>query len=276
MNTLKTLTRFLYALGILLLCLIIVSPIMWTLYLSLKPAHLMFDTSIRFPTEMSLENYRTTFSPDFLKSIGNSLSVGISTAVVSIFLGAPAAFALAFSQWKLNVKEGYMSILLLLRMASPIAFAIPIFLVYAKLHIIDTRFGLMCAYLTFTLPLVVWLLWMYFLDIPGTILEAAQVDGATVFQRFWKIVLPLASPGVLAASILAFGACWNDFFFALVLTRQEASTGTVAVMNFLKYSGYDWGGVTSASILLILPALPIAYFMQKYMASGLTAGAVKQ
>lgn len=262
--------------GIIFLSLIIVSPIIWMIYLSVKPAYLMFDTSIRFPMEITFDNYKSTLNLDFIKSIMNSFIIGGVTAIVSILLGAPAAYTLAFSQWSLKVKEKYMSIILLLRMASPIAFAIPIFLVYSKLHLIDTHLGLIMAYLTFTLPLVVWLLWMFFLDIPVSILEAGMVDGASVFQRFTKIVLPLGGPGIIAAGILSFGACWNDFFFSLVLTRNEASTGTVAVINFLKYSGYDWGGVTSASVLLILPALPIAYFMQKYMAQGLTSGAVKQ
>ncbi len=262
--------------GVILIALVVVAPILWTIHLSLKPQSQMFIVGIKFPIEITFDNYRTTFNSTFLGYIWNGLIVGLLTALISVILGAPAAYSLAFSNWSVKIKEKYMYIILLLRMASPIAFAIPIFIAYTKTRLIDTHLGLLLAYLTFSLPLAVWLMWMFFLDVPPAVLEAGMIDGASVFTRFTKIALPLCAPGVFTAAILTFGACWNDFFFALVLTRYDANTGTVGVMNFLKYSGYDWGGITSACILLMIPAIPIAIFMQKYLAQGITAGAVKQ
>jgi len=260
------------AVGVTLLTIVVIMPFVWMGFLAFRPENRMFDLPWQPPFEFTWSNLRAVFTPEFYKAITNSIMVAVGSAILSLFIGCPAGFALA--RWRFRTKGVLLWLVLLLRMAPPVGFVLPLFLVYLKFGLIDTRIGLMMAYLTFTLPLVIWLMWMFFSEIPPELFEAALVDGASVWQSFLKIGLPLSRPGLLASGVLAFGAGWNDFFFALVLTRAKASTGTVAVVNFLKYSSYDWGGVASACLILIIPAIPIAFFMQKYLVQGF-AGALK-
>lgn len=259
--------------GMVLLIFIILLPILWMAFLSLRPEKRMFDVPWALPVEITFNNYKETFSIEFLRSISNSFIAGIGASVISVLLGSMAAFSLA--KGKFRKKGFFMWLILLLRMAPPIGFSIPLFIFYIKARLIDTHIGLIGAYLTFTLPLVIWFMVMFYKEIPNELFEACKIDGATIFQSFSRIAFPLAKPGFFAATVLAFGNSWNDFFFSLVLTRSKAGTATVAVMNFLKYNEYDWGGIASACVIMIIPTIPIAFFMQKYMTQGITSGAVK-
>ncbi len=261
---------------ILLLCIlmfVLVFPILWILFLSARPEWKMFEPIWSLPFDFTLENYSKVLNLDFLSSMKNSLIIALITAGVSSAIAAPAAFSL--SQWKFKANGFVMWFVLVLRMASPIGFAIPLFLAYVKIGLVDTYLGMVLAYLTFSLPLAIWLMWLFFNELPKDIFEAGIVDGASVYKTLLKIGLPLAAPGILSSIVLIFGSCWNEFFYALVLARSNVSTGTVAIMNFITYSSYDWGGVTSACVILILPTIPISYFMKKYLVKGFMSGSVK-
>ena len=193
---------------------------------------------------------------------------------LALLIGVPGAYALA----RLGGGSGgnRLSILILAsRMAPPIAFTIPYFLVYRHAGLMDTLTGLILIYLTFNLSLVIWLMRSFFDATPRALEEAAWIDGAGLWQGFYKIVLPLSGPGLAATAILCFLYSWNDFFFALILTRTEAITAPVAVVNFMNYEGWEWGKIAAGGTLVMLPVLVFSLAVRKFLVSGLTAGAVK-
>jgi multiple sugar transport system permease protein len=160
-------------------------------------------------------------------------------------------------------------------MAPPLAFTLPYFLIYRHLDLLDTRTGLVVIYLTFNLSLVIWMMRAFFDATPRSLDEAAWIDGASVWQGFLRIALPLAAPGLATTAILCFLFSWNDFFFALILTRTEAITAPVAVVNFLNYEGWEWGRIAAGATMVMLPVLVFALLVRRYLVSGLTAGAVR-
>ncbi len=161
------------------------------------------------------------------------------------------------------------------RLAPPTAFAIPYFLVYRELELIDTWTGLILIYLTVNLSLVVWLMRSFFANTPASLEEAALIDGAGFWGAFLRIVLPTAAPGLAATAILSFVYAWNDFFFALILTRTDAMTAPVAVVNFMNYEGWDWGRIAAGGTMVMLPVLVFSLLVRRFLIEGLTAGAVK-
>jgi multiple sugar transport system permease protein len=161
------------------------------------------------------------------------------------------------------------------RMAPPIAFTIPYFLAYRWMDLLDTRTGLVIIYLTFNISLVVWLMRSFFDACPRSLEEAAWIDGASLWQGFVRIVLPIAGPGIAATAILCFLYSWNDFFFALILTRNQAMTAPVAVVNFMNYEGWEWGKIAAGGTMVMLPVLIASVLVRKFLIQGMTAGAVK-
>src|SRR5215470_14261467 len=161
------------------------------------------------------------------------------------------------------------------RMAPPIAFTIPYFLAYRYLELLDTLSGLVVIYLTFNLSLVIWMMRPFYDQLPRSLEEAAWIDGATLWQGFYRIILPLSGPGLAATAILCFLFAWNDFFFALILTRTEAMTAPVAVVNFMNYEGWEWGRIAAGGTMIMLPVLIFSFVVRRYLVSGLTGGAIK-
>jgi multiple sugar transport system permease protein len=189
-----------------------------------------------------------------------------------MIVGVPAGFALAKS--RVSGKFIASWILLLLRMAPPVGFVIPLFLLYVNAGLIDTYTGLVFAYMTLTLPLVTWSMWNSFAQVPDELIEAAIMDDASLPKAFLLIALPAARPGAVAAAILAFLVAWNDFFYALIITRSDTTTAPVAVMNFISYDSVDWASIAVASIALTLPILPLMAIANRYIVQSLS-GAVK-
>ena len=266
--------KALFYLVIVIIIAVILMPIVWAVFLSFREDGRMFDPPWRLPLNFTVNNFTNKIlTPAFLKAIQNSFVIALFTTVFTVALGVPAGFALA--RWEFKGKKILLWFILLLRMAPPIGFAIPLFLVYVRFMLVDTYPAIVSAYMTFTLPLVIWLFTMFMTTIPKELFESAEIDGAGIWKSFIKISVPLSRAGLLSSCVLAFGACWNDFFYALIITRRNLSPGTVAVMNFVTYAGFDWGGVAAACLVLIIPAIPIAFVMQKYLASGFMSGAVK-
>ena len=140
----------------------------------------------------------------------------------------------------------------------------------------DTVVGLAIIYVTFNLALVIWSMRGFFAAVPRSLEEAAWIDGCGVWSAFLRIALPLAAPGLAATGILCFILSWNDFFYALILTRTRAMTAPVAIVNFMQYAGWEWGKIAAAGVLVMLPVLVFTFFVRNYLVSGLMAGGVKE
>jgi multiple sugar transport system permease protein len=205
----------------------------------------------------------------------DSLTVAVGTTVLALALGAPAGYALSRLEGSRRANAlGFW--ILSVRMAPPIAFALPLFVLYRVVGLMDTRQGLILVDLTFSLPLVAWLSRTFFDMVPQVLEEAAFVDGCGNFQAFRMVVLPLAAPGLASTAVLSFLFAWNDFFYALVLTRREVMTMPVAIVNFMNFQGWEWGKITAGSSLIMLPVIALALLTHRYIVSGLSAGALKE
>ena len=247
-------------------------PVLWALILSLRPETVIFEPIWESPTSITLENVNRLIDAGFPYALFNSFVTAGSATIMAMILGVPAGFALA--KKKMTSKFFASWIILMLRMAPPVGFVIPLFLIYLNIGLLDTRIGLTAAYMVLTLPFVVWSSWTSMSQIPDALIDAALVDGASVFEALWKVVIPAAIPGVVAAAVLAFLMAWNDFFFALVITRSDTVTAPVAIMNFVSYESVDWGSIALVAVVLTLPTLPITIFANKYIVQSL-GGAVK-
>jgi multiple sugar transport system permease protein len=256
----------------LLLALLALAPFLWLVRMSFEtdteifafPPHLFFT-----PT---WANYRALWDGQFRLSFFNSTVVCTVSTAVSMLIGVPAAYALA----RMGRRSEALSLWILAsRLAPPTAFAIPFFLAYRDLHLLDTRTGLVIIYLTFNLSLVIWMMRAFFENAPRALEEAAWIDGAGYGQTLIWIVLPTAAPALAATAILSFVFSWGDFFFALILTRTRAMTAPVAVVNFMNYIGWDWGRIAAGGTMVMLPVLVFSLLVRRFLISGLTAGAIK-
>jgi len=259
--------------AIALVLIVLLLPFLWLLQMSFKSN----DLILQFPPPLiftpTLANYTSLWQSAFSASFVNSLlSASFSTAFALLF-GVPAAYAL--SRWAGRGKRALSFAILVTRMAPPIAFTIPFFLFYRWIGLLDTVTGLVLIYTSYNLPLVIWMMQPFFATVPPSLEEAALVDGAATRTVFLKIVLPMVAPGIAAAAILCFLYAWNDFFFALILTRTSARTAPVAVVNFMNYEGWEWGKIAAGGSLVMAPVLIFSLAVRRYLVSGLTAGAVK-
>jgi multiple sugar transport system permease protein len=260
------------ALALALLALVLF-PFLWFVQMSVKPTADIGASPPRLLFVPTLEHYQALWESRFPVALWNSTVVSVATTLLAMLVGVPAAFAL--SRARFRRERGIALWILATRMAPPIAFTLPYFLLYRHLGLLDTRSGLVVIYLTFNLSLVVWMMRAFFDATPRALDEAAWIDGATVWQSFLRVSLPLATPGLAATAILCFLFSWNDFFFALILTRTEAITAPVAVVNFLNYEGWEWGRIAAGATMVMLPVLAFALVVRRYLVSGLTAGAVR-
>lgn len=265
-------TVLIYVQALLLLALTLF-PVLWLVQMSLK----VETEALRMPPQIvfvpTLENYLALFQGKFARSFGNSLIVSVATTLISLLLGVPAAYALSRAGFQAD--KGIALWILTTRMAPPIAFAIPFFLTYRYLGLIDTLLGLVVIYLTFNLSLVIWMMRTFFDGLPRSLEEAAEIDGAGPWGAFLRITLPLAGPGLATTAIFCFLFAWNDFFFALVLTRSQAQMAPVAIVNFMNYEGWEWGKIAAGGTMIMLPVVAFSLLVRRYLIRGLTAGALK-
>ena len=264
--------RFVYALVIfLIIC--VMFPFFWLLQMSVKPDKDIFSFPPKWVFRPTLDHYISLWDTDFRRSFSNSAIASVTSTLLSLILGVPAAYAL--SRGRYRHERNIALWILASRMAPPIAFTIPFFLIYRHLELMDTLTGLIIIYLTFNLSLVIWMMRTFFEGVPKSLEEAGWIDGVSVWGGFLKIVLPLSAPGLAATAIFCFLFSWNDFFFALILTRTQAMTAPVAVVNFMNYEGWEWGKIAAGGTMVMLPVVVFSIFVRKYLIRGLTAGAIK-
>jgi multiple sugar transport system permease protein len=257
------------------LTLVFLFPLIWVLGLSLKTRLQVFANPPLYLWWPTLENYTDVLTrADFLQAFINTLIVSASAVLLSLCVGVPAAYA--FARFPFTGRSFLFFALLVMRMLPPIAVLVPMYVLFSKLGLATTRSSVVLAYTTFSLPLVVWIMRGFFEDLPAELEESAWIDGASRYAAFVHIVLPLARPGLVAASILCLQLAWNDFLFAAVLTNNATQTLPVLMTAFnAGDSGVDWGGLTASGILVILPVIVFSLLAQKHLVAGLSSGAVK-
>ena len=259
--------------GVIVLVLLVMFPFLWLLQMSFRQTLDINAWPPKLFFEPTLENYDLLRVGAFPKSFSNSAISSVVTTLLSMFLGVPCAYALSRARFK---SDRSLSLwILATRMAPPIAFTIPFFLAYRFLEWTDTLGGLVLIYLTFNLALVIWMMRVFFDSVSRAMEEAAYIDGASVWGTFLRVTLPLSAPGLGATAVFCFLFAWNDFFYALILTRSQAMTAPVAIVNFMQYEGWEWGKIAAGGTLVMLPVVVFSLLVRKYLVSGLTAGAVK-
>ncbi|HEY7520770.1 MAG TPA: carbohydrate ABC transporter permease [Methylomirabilota bacterium] len=255
---------------------VVLFPFYWMTITSFKNEEQMRSlVSMFWPRPVVGENYEQLLSKtDFVKWYGNSATVAISSTLLATAVGTIGAYALARLRF---LGRGFMaSATLITYLVPPSILFIPLYAQMRNLGLANSLAGLIAAYPSFTVPFVTWLLMGYFESIPEELEEAAMIDGATRFGAFYRVVLPLSAPGVLAAGLYAFTQAWNEFLYALVfITDGRLRTLPVGLASFITGDVYGWGYLMAGAVLTTLPVIAAYIYLQKYMVEGLTAGSVK-
>lgn len=261
--------------GILVWCLL---PVVWILSLSFKPVAETSAGSPQFlPKSWTLQNYRDILADgDFTRALINSFGISLIATALSVIFATLAAYAIARLEFK--GKRLVLSIALAIAMFPVVALVGPLFDLWRTVHLFNTWPGLIIPYMSFTLPLAIWTLSAFFREIPWELEQAAQVDGASPWQAFRKVIVPLAAPGVFTAAILTFFFAWNEFVLAISLTSTTKSRTVPAQLSY--FVGPDpfnppFSQLATASVLVTIPVIIIVLLFQRKIVAGLTSGAVK-
>lgn len=257
-----------------LVILVCVFPFYWMVTTSLKTQVVAMQSPPAWIFTPTLENYRQALFVDGVwRTLLNSLIIAVSTTALAVVLGVPAAFALA--RFEFRGKKDLWFWFITNRMVSPIVLALPFFLIARNFGMLDKHITLILIYLTFNLPIVIWIVTDQFRGIPYDLDEAARMEGASQFTIMRKICLPLAMPGVAVSSIFAFIFSWNELMFGLILTRSEARTAPAMAVSFMEGYNLPYGKIMATSTLIVIPVLIFALIASKQLVRGLTMGAVK-
>lgn len=255
-------------------------PIFWMLNTAFKPrAEVLASVPVWLPREPTLRNFSdvitgTGMAQGGLANFYNSLVASSASMALALLIGTPAAYGLARFKFKRN-KDLAMWILST-RMLPPAATIIPVYLMIRTLGLIDTLPALIIVYTVYNLPFVTWMMRGFFINVPEEIEESAKIDGCSDFQAFYKISVPLVKAGLVVSALFAFVFVWNEFIYALVLTRINAQTIPIQIASYAGVKGVEWGKMMALSTISSLPGIVLAIFLQRNLVSGLTMGAVKE
>jgi multiple sugar transport system permease protein len=261
---------------------VILAPFGWLLISSVaSPADLLARPLKWIPSHVSLARYESIFRPGtndsaaaFRAGVVNSAVVAASTVAISLAVGVFGAYA--FARLRFRFQRAVLLLFLSTYMLPPIAIVIPLYLILVRLHLLDTRVGLIVVYCSFVTPFVLWILSGHFRAIPADLEDAARIDGCTRLGALFRVILPIARPGLLATVLFGFLIAWDEFLYALIFTSSTASkTIPVAIAEFQGRFTVDFGLVAAGGILASIPPLAIAFVFQRYIVSGLASGAVK-
>ncbi len=256
-------------------------PMVWMFLTSIKTqfAALQYPPQW-FPREPTLENYRNLLSPysdvgpEFLRYMANSIWVSTATTLVGVIVAVPAAYA--FSRFRFPGRGFLFYSVLLRNMFPAVIFLMPLFIVMRNLQLINTHASLIITYLTFGLPLSIWLLKGFYDNIPIELEQAARIDGASQFQAFLRVIMPLSAPGIIATSIYTFIIAWNEYLYALTfLNDRDMLTMPVGLRRFFSEYVSNWPGLMAAAFIMSVPVVILFIMLQKYFVRALTEGAIK-
>lgn len=252
---------------------VIFFPILYTIITSLKTETEAIQGFNLIPS-LTLENYVTVQTQrDYFKPFMNSVVISVGSTILALLIAVPAAWAMAFSPTK-KTKDILMW-MLSTKMMPAVAVLVPIYLIFRDFGLLDTRIGLTIMLMMINLPIVVWMLYTYFREIPGEILEAARMDGASLLNEIVYVLTPMAVPGIASTMLLNVILAWNEAFWTIRLTTTNAAPLTAFIASFSSPQGLFWAKLSAASTLAIAPIVILGWFSQKQLVRGLTFGAVK-
>jgi multiple sugar transport system permease protein len=248
-------------------------PVYWLFSISFKtPDEIFSSPPVWVPAEFRLDNYLALFKEGDVATIWNSLVIAGVSSALAMVLGTFCAYSLArFDTGGKNLAMWIIS----QRMMPPIVVVFPIFLAFVYAGMVDTFRGLILLYTAFNLPYVIWMMRGYIADIPIELEESALVDGCTRWQTFWRVVFPMARSGLMATAVFTFVFAWNDFIFALILTRTEVITFPVQLTHYMGGQSNFWSKISAMSVLGTLPVFIAVTLLQRYLVRGISLGAVK-
>lgn len=256
-----------------LLTVIFLFPIYWLFSISMKtPEEIFASPPIWYPASIQFDNFRVLFKDGDAATVWNSLFIATVSTVLAMFFGTLCAYSLArFRTGGDNLAIWIIS----QRMIPPIVVVFPLFLLYVWLGWVDTYHGLILLYTAFNLPYVIWMMRGYIEDIPAELEESALIDGCTRWQVLVKVIFPMARTGLFATAVFTFVFAWNDFIFALVMTRSEVTTYPVQVTHYFGGQSNFWAKIAAMSVLGAAPVFVAVAFLQRYLVRGISMGAVK-
>ena len=272
----KNLTKVIIQISLIAFVFVALGPILWAVVTSFLPLSSLTAKPIDIdPSKFTLKNYIEVLDTNrgLLSGLINSMIIATFTAAVALAVGSAAAYALA----RLSLPGSNMILLIILatQMFPGIVIAIPLFIVMSRLGLIDTHLGLMFVYLSFVLPIVIWILKGFFESIPIQLEKAATIDGASNIQIFRFIILPISLPPLFATGVFAFIECWNEFFFAIILTRINVKTAPIAISEFAGQYRTLYGQMLASAVLASLPVVILAIVFRKFILEGFVEGAIK-
>lgn len=249
-------------------------PILWMVLTSFKTEQVAFAFPPRLIFTPTLENWQIALvGTDYPKFLGNTLIITVLSTLAALVLGVPAAYAMAFYATKRT--DGSMLWVMSTRMLPPAGVIVPIYVIFQRLGLLDTFLGIIIIYTGMNVPLVIWMVRSFMLDIPFEVIEAARMDGVTLWQEISRMVLPLIVPGLAATALLCFIFAWNEFFFAFNLTTKTAAPLSVYISSFKTAEGLFWAKMSAAATATVFPVLVAGWVAQRQLVTGLTMGAVK-
>jgi multiple sugar transport system permease protein len=259
------------ALALVVVVVALVAPLLWMVTASFKTNVDIYDTSKAVLFSPVVENYvKVLQEADYLQFIANSFRVAFVSTALSLLLGIPAAYSMS----RFSMRRSAL-VVLMARVIPGVSLLVPWYYVFSNLRMVGGYSVLILSHMFVALPLVVYIMMGFFDSMPLELEESGLIDGLTHIGAFRRITLPLSVPGIATAAILAFIFSWNNFMFALVLSGANTKTLPVAIFDFVSYASIDWGGLMAAATIVTVPIMVIALFTQKYIVSGLTAGATK-
>jgi multiple sugar transport system permease protein len=253
--------------------LVVVLPVIWMALMMFKPEAIMFARPPVWLFRPTLDHFDYVLAHGFVWNLVASLVIALASTVLVVVVGTPAAYA--FARFPIRRRDDLLLFVLATRMAPPIALAIPFYLIYARVGLLDTYVGLVVAYLTFNLSFYIWVLWSFCRELPVELEEAARADGYPRAQVLMRVVLPLLRPGIIATSVLCFIFAWNEFLYAFLLGGKTMETIPVAVPKLITSQGVKWGELSVVGIVALVPVLVAVFLLQRHIVRGLTMGAVK-
>ena len=269
----STRTKAGYTVAAWVVALLIFFPILYTIITSLRTEQEAISGFTLWPS-FTLESYREVQTQsNYIRPFMNSVILAVGSTVLGLFVGIPAAWAMAFSPTR-RTKDILMW-MLSTKMMPAAAVLVPIYLLFIWMGLLDTHLGITIVLMLINLPIIIWMLYTYFREIPGEILEAARMDGASLWGEIWNVLTPMAVPGIASTLLLNIILAWNESFWTILLTTTNAAPLTAFIASFSSPQGLFWAKLSAASVMAIAPILIMGWFSQKQLVRGLTFGAVK-